>query len=101
VLRVPAAWAETTLTWNNAPLPLENIAGIWVPVNTGCLSPCIPRNWDVSAAVATAHAANGPISFAVYSADAAYHSGKFFSASEVEPLSAIEHPTLTVVWGEP
>jgi hypothetical protein len=101
VLTVPANWTEDTLTWNNAPLPLENVAQAWVPVNPGCLPPCIPRNWDVSYAVAKALAQPGPISFAVYSSDAAYHSGKFFTASEQAPQDAIQHPTLTVVWGEP
>jgi hypothetical protein len=101
VLTVPSAWTEATLTWNNDPQPMENVSQAWVPVAAGCNPPCIPRSWDVSYAVSKAYSAGGPISFALYSSDGAYDSGKFFSASDVEAWNEVGRPTLTVVWGEP
>jgi hypothetical protein len=101
VLTVPSGWTEDTLTWNNDPQPLENVSQAWVPVMPGCTWPCAPRNWDVSYAVAKAYAAGGPISFALYSSDRAYHSGKYFSTSDLLSQNGVGRPTLTVVWGEP
>lgn len=101
VLTVPSGWDEATLGWNNDPQPMENVAQAWVPVAAGCVSPCFPRSWDVSYAVARAYAAGGSISFALYSSDGAYHSGKFFSASDTASWEAVARPTLTIVWAEP
>jgi hypothetical protein len=101
VLTVPSGWNEATVTWNNDPQPLENVSQAPVPVVTGCASPCVPRDWDVSGAVAKAFVAGGTISFAVYSTDSARHSGKFFTASDAEEWQAEGRPTLTIVWGEP
>jgi hypothetical protein len=101
VLTVPSNWTADTLTWNNDPQPLENVSQAWVPVVGDCRAPCIPRNWDVSYAVAKAYAAGGAISFALQSTDWDYDSGKFFSTSDVESWNAVGRPTLTVVWGGP
>jgi hypothetical protein len=101
VLTVPSNWTEDTLTWNNDPQPQENVSQAWVPVAGNCVAPCFPRNWDVSYAVAKAYAAGGPISFALYSSDFEYDSGKFFATSDVEDWNAVGRPTLTVVWGKP
>lgn len=106
VLTVPTTWAESTITWNNAPRGMENVSQAWVPVNTQCFStlswPCVPRTWDVSYAVANAYAAgSGFISFALYSTDSAYHSGKFFTTSETGDWNAVGRPTLSVTWGTP
>jgi hypothetical protein len=105
VLAVPSGWTEATLTWNNDPQPMENVSQAWVPVISQCLPEtgwsCMPRNWDVSYAVSKAYAAGGPISFALYSSDGAYHSGKFFTASDTADWDAAGRPALTVVWGEP
>ena len=98
---MPSDWTEDTLTWNNDPQPLENVSQSWVPVMAGCTAPCAPRNWDVSSAVAKAYVAGGPISFALYSSDWAYHSGKYFSTSDLLSQNGVGRPTLTVVWGEP
>jgi len=95
-------WDEDTLTWNNAPLAGENITGTWVdplPVLPGW--PGVPRQWDVSRAAAQAHAAGRPLRLAVYSADYAYHSGRYFTASDVDDWDEVGRPTLTVTWGEP
>jgi hypothetical protein len=105
VLTVPASWTESTLTWNNDPQPIENVSQAWVPVVTQCVpgggAVCMPRSWDVSYAVAKEYEDGGPISFALYSSDSAYHSGKFFTGSDVTDWAIAARPTLTVVWGVP
>jgi hypothetical protein len=105
VSTVAPGWSETGLTWNNAPLATENVSQAWVPVLTECFSviswPCVPRHWDVSYAVAKAYGASGLISFALYSSDSAYHSGKLFTTSETGDWNAVGRPTLRVTWGTP
>jgi hypothetical protein len=102
VLTVGQDWNENTLTWNNAPLARENLGGTWVtPIDTTPPYPGIPYTWNVSRAVAEAYAAGEPVRLAVYSADGAYHSGRYFYSSDTEPLNAEGRPTLTVVWGDP
>ncbi|MBK8047636.1 MAG: DNRLRE domain-containing protein [Anaerolineales bacterium] len=95
---VAGAWAENSITWNNAPPVAETISGTWVkPVDFYAEFPGVPYTWDVTKAVATAKATNQPLRLALYSTDAAYHSGKYFwSADAGEPA----RPRLDVVWGE-
>jgi hypothetical protein len=104
VLTAPSSWTEAALTWNNDPQPIENVSQAWVPVLEHCLPQpgwsCMPRSWDVSAAVAKAYAAGEPISFALYSSDAPYHSGKFFTTSDSPDWDEEGRPALTVVWGD-
>lgn len=101
VLTVDESWDEGTLTWNNAPLAVENISASWVGVLTSFPGwPGIPRSWDVSKAVAEAYAAGEPVRLALYSADGDYHSGKYFSSSDVGEWTAESRPTLTITWGE-
>ncbi len=100
---VGEAWNESTLTWNNAPLALENISWTLVPV-ADCSSmgwPCFPREWDVSRAVAAARRASVPLRLALYSTDSDYHSGKFFTTSETGEWNQIGRPTLQITWGYP
>jgi len=95
-------WSESTITWNNAPLAVENIARTWVsPVSGNVTIPGEPFSWDVSQAVADAYAAGTSANIALYEADSAYHSGKYFIGSEEEDYYSYARPTLTVVWGEP
>jgi hypothetical protein len=101
VLTVAEDWDEATLTWNNAPLALENISGTWVEPIGFPGWPGIPRRWDVSRAVAQALAAGEPLRLALYSADGAYHSGRYFSSSDTGDWNAEARPTLKVVWGVP
>jgi hypothetical protein len=98
VASVGASWNESTLTWNNAPALVENISTAWAkPVDFYAEFPGIPVTWDVTKAVATARASGLPLRLALYSTDAAYHSGKYFwSADAGEPA----RPLLNVVWGE-
>jgi hypothetical protein len=96
VLTVAEDWNESTLTWNNAPLALENISRTWVESIYNI--PPVPRVWDVSLAVAEALDEGKPLRLAVYSADADYHSGKYFHSSD----AAYDfRPMLTVNWANP
>jgi len=94
--RVTDDWNERTLTWNNAPLVLENYS--WAVVNPMQAGdpPAKPVTWDVSGAVAAALAAGQPLRLALYSSDGDYHSGKYFwSADAGQNL----RPQLTITWG--
>ena len=106
ILAIADDWSEATLTWNNAPIPFENVSRAWVDVDTGCGSPsvpwpCVPYTWDLSRAVSQAYNAGQPLRLALYSADAAYHSGKYFTTSDAEDWDAAGRPTLRVTFGNP
>jgi len=95
-------WDEVTLTWNNAPLPLENVSSAWVyPISTFPGWPGVPRTWDVSRTVAEAYRLSQPIKLALYSSDSAYNSGKYFVSSDEPDWNEVARPTLEVIWGEP
>jgi hypothetical protein len=101
VFTVAQDWDEATLTWNNAPLAFENVAAAWVdPLPSFPGWPGVPRDWDVSRAAAEAYQAGQPLRLAMYSADTAYHSGKYFVSSDTGDWNAVARPTLTVVWGQ-
>jgi len=99
VLTIDQAWDEHTLTWNNAPLALENVSTTWAYPLDPPGWPGVPREWDVSRAVAEAYAAGAPLRLALYEADGPYHSGKYFYASDTGAWNAEGRPTLTVTWG--
>jgi hypothetical protein len=42
----------------------------------------------------------GPLRLALYEADSAYHSGKYFVTSNTGDWNAVARPTLAVVWGQ-
>lgn len=93
-------WDAATLSWNNAPLATENLGGSWVGVlQTQPPWPGVARQWNVSAAVAAAVQAGTPLNLALYSADNAMHSGKYFTASDIPDWDAEGRPTLTIRWG--
>ncbi|MCB0154850.1 MAG: DNRLRE domain-containing protein, partial [Anaerolineae bacterium] len=101
-LTVGQAWDEATLTWNNAPLATENVAGTTVaPVINFPGWPGVPYRWDLSGAVATAYQTGQPLRLVLYSADGDYHSGKYFVSSETGDWNAVARPTLEVLWGDP
>ncbi len=101
-LVVDQDWDDRTLTWNNAPLASENLGGTWVdPVTNWPGWPGIPYRWDVTYTTAQAYAAGQPLRLVLYSADADYHSGKYFVSSDTGDWNAEARPTLTIVWGEP
>lgn len=98
VMTVAENWAEQTITWNNAPLAVENFAVTRIsPVSGAPCWPCFPRTWDVSRAVAQAYATGQPLRLALYSTDIAMHSGKYFYSSDADLEG---RPTLVVTWGE-
>jgi len=102
VLTVAEDWDELTLTWNNAPLAVENVAAAWAdPLLEFAGWPGVPLTWDVKGAVAEAYGAGTPLRLALYEADWAYHSGKYFSSSNTGDWNEVARPTLTVEWGAP
>ncbi|MEJ5240249.1 MAG: spherulation-specific family 4 protein [Anaerolineales bacterium] len=101
VLIAERSWQEQTITWNNAPRALENIGGAWVdPILDFPGWPGVPRTWDVSYAVAQAYAQNQPLRLILYSADSAYHSGKYFVSSDTDDWNTTGRPTLEVWWSD-
>ena len=102
VSTVAQDWTESTLTWNNAPLALENIGQAWVdPAPQPCAWPCVPRTWNVAYAAAQAYATNQPLRLVLYSGDPFYDSGKYFVSSDAGDWNAVARPTLEVYWGNP
>jgi hypothetical protein len=100
ILTVGEEWDEATITWNNAPLPIENGRRTTVyPVLEAADWPGIPYSWDVSREVAQAVAAGEPLRLVLYSADGPYHTGKYFSSAETGDWNAVARPTLTVRYG--
>jgi hypothetical protein len=100
VLTVSEDWNEATLTWNNAPRAMENISGTWVePLSQFPGWPGIPRTWDISMAFNQAYGSGEPLRLVLYSADGAYHSGRYFSSSDTGEWNAQARPTLHVIWG--
>lgn len=101
VMTVAEDWKEHKLTWNNAPLALQNYSAAWVSPTHFPGWPGIAREWDVSRAAADAYRGGIPLRLVLYSADGAYHSGKYFTASEAGDWNEVGRPTLTIEWGEP
>lgn len=101
VLTVADAWDESTLTWNNAPEAMQNIAAAWAyPLSSVPDAPGVPVKWDVSQAVANAYWQGEPLRLALYSADDDYHSGKYFWSSNAADWNAAGRPTLEITWGD-
>lgn len=102
VLIADRDWQENTITWNNAPMALENVGGAWVnPITDFPDWPGVPRTWDVSYAVAKAYQQGQPLRLILYSADSDYHSGKYFVSSDTGDWNAAGRPRLTVQWADP
>ncbi|MCC6187923.1 MAG: DNRLRE domain-containing protein [Anaerolineales bacterium] len=101
VMTVADDWDTGTLTWNNAPLALENVSQAYVEPQIDFPPwPGLPRTWDLSYGVARAVASGqSELRLALYSADGAIHSGKYFASSDTDDYLAVWRPTLTVAWG--
>ena len=106
VLSISENWDEASITWNNAPMALENIDHIRVPV-VNCLDgsnrmlwPCTARTWDVGRAVDQAYQNGQPVRLVLYSSDTAMHSGKLFTSSDVEDWNETGRPTLVITYGD-
>ncbi len=107
VFRIGGSWSESTITWNNAPLPIENYGGTWVGQVVNCGAPgglawpCVRRDWDVTRLVADAYAAGEPARIGLYSADSDYSTGKYFTSSEAGDWNVAGRPGLEIEWGRP
>ncbi len=97
-LLVGEDWNPATLTWNNAPLVRENVGSGWVdpiPQFPGWNN--LPkREIDVTWGFVQAYTRGQPLRLALYSADSAYHSGKYFVSSNTGDWNADNRPTLVV-----
>ena len=101
VFTVTEDWIDTKITWNNAPLAFENVAMTRVePLDEYPGWPGIPIDWNVSKAVDAAYRAGQPLRLALYSADSAMHSGKYFFSSDSNSDGSAR-PTLTIFWRDP
>ena len=81
---------------------MENVSRTWVyPIDEFPGWPGVPYEWDVSIAAAQAYTAGEPLRLVVYSADSAYHSGKYFISSDTGDWNEIARPSLMVHWGRP
>lgn len=98
VFRINQPWNPGTISWNNAPQAVENYPGIWVEPYDVIVSgaPAVARTWDVTRAMVDVYGTGEPLRLALYSADRAMHSGKYFNSSETG-----SPPTLTIEWGNP
>jgi hypothetical protein len=99
VLTVDTGWNENTITWNTAPMATENVSQSWVDVIPTALPwPGAARTWNVSWAAAQAYGASQTtLRLALYEADAAYHSGKYFTSADTGDWNAVGRPTLQIV----
>lgn len=106
VLSIGDNWNEQTITWNNAPYAVDTISRTWVDVIEGCGAvggiawPCVPRQFDVSRAVAEARANGQPLRIVLYAADSDYSTGKYFTTSDTGNWNAEGRPTLIVKAGK-
>ncbi|MCC6752181.1 MAG: DNRLRE domain-containing protein [Deltaproteobacteria bacterium] len=100
VLVSSADFIEGSVSWNNAPLALTNTGGATVGVLAAFPGwPGVARDLDVSWAAARAYERGEPLRLVLYSADDAYHSGKYFVSSDTGDWNAQGRPTLTVQMG--
>jgi hypothetical protein len=103
ILTTSPSWDENTITWNNAPEALENVAIAKVdPVSGTIIWPGWQREWDVTYGVASTYTHHQTtFAFSVYSADGDYHSGKYFTSSDIEDWDLVGRPTLTLTLADP
>lgn len=99
VFSVSDDWDASTLTWNNAPMAKENIAGTWVKPRNYEL-PYETYSWEVREAVVEAIQSGQPLRLALYSADGPMHTGKYFWSSDTTEWGGAVRPALEIVWGE-
>ena len=93
-------WNPTDLSWNNAPLPFENLSREWVgSIEIPDLG--IARNWDVSLAASRAYVAGKPLRLVLYSADFYGPHGKYFFSSNSTDYDGEWRPSLKITLGNP
>jgi hypothetical protein len=99
VFLVEDEWLENSLTWNSAPQSIENVSRSWVPwIPEYPGAKGIPRTWEVTEAVLEAYSTGEPLKMALYSADSARHSGKYFWSSDYDIEGS--RPSLKVTWAD-
>lgn len=99
VATVSQDWSESTLTWNNAPLPDENVSRAWVkPVLSWPGWPGVPTSWDLGYAVQKAYIAGRPLRLAIYTPSGDYGSGRYFFSADAGDAG---RPALKITWGNP
>jgi hypothetical protein len=99
VMEVEQEWDEALITWNNAPLVLENLSQAWVgPITMADWG--IGCTWDLSRAVGRAYATGKPLRLVVYSSDHYGPNGKYFISSDHAAWDITLRPTLEVLLGE-
>ncbi len=100
---ISETWQEADLTWNTAPLALENISmarALPMAAPTGGQPlQSVPLVLDISQAIEAARRNNAPLRVVLYSADGAQNSGKYFWTSDVDDGLAELRPTLNLVVG--
>ena len=102
VMTVADPWDESAITWNSAPLAAENVGEAWVdPILSMLPWPGAARTWNITWAVSQAYESGQPVlRLVLYEADAAYHSGKYFTSSDTGDWNEIGRPTLQVTLGD-
>jgi hypothetical protein len=102
VFAVAESWDEAALNWNNAPLAYENLGATTVDVLAAFPGwPGVAYAWNVTRAVRQSYADGGGwVRLALYSADSAYHSGKYFVSADAEDWNAAARPTLRITFGD-
>lgn len=104
-LRSGPSWTQDNLSWNDAPIALENLAGCWGD-RTGNMETgwnALPLwEWDVTRAFAQA-SSQSEVSFALYSADSEYHTGKQFVTGADFPDwgDPGQRPSLEITYADP
>src|SRR3989344_2199346 len=101
VLTVKDVWNESTINWNNAPQPIENITGTFIDPLAGFPGfPGIERKWNASYAVNEAYISGKPLDLVMYSSDWEYHSGRYFSSSDTQDWNKNARPLLRVTYAD-
>ncbi len=94
-----AAFDPQTISWNNAPAPIQNLGGTTVPVIPLGQTGANVISWDVTSAIVNAYRDGHPFYPILYSADQHISSGEYFVSSASS--RAGQRPYLTVVYGDP
>ena len=100
VMRVKDIWDENTITWNNAPIPIENISSAWVDPAPPLVWPGAEYIWDVSKGVKDSYTEGGPFNIVIYTADYQYSSGKYFVSSDTGDWNEVGRPTVVITYGD-
>ncbi len=93
-----AAIDEETVSWNSTPGVAETGPVVLVqPMSGPVVWPGVAWQWDVSRLLASAYTqGKNSLDLVWYSADAAYHTGKYFTSSETGDWNVAGRPALLV-----